>query len=255
MIPIAYRGSAGLGNRIREAVANSDESRKGPSKASVINGGDNRFSGSVSPLVHLRVVHLHIPRTGGSSLDAHLTAALAETDIEFTSGHLNFDECLSRNAESRQTIIFVAFRDPVERVVSYYNYVRGRTDHLKFEAFSNYPLIELLDWPNALHTQLCNGQTRQICGSHSDPRPIGVSDLSEAFHRLSDRNVIVATTDDLSAGLRLLSERIGVPIQPLRTKTNESRGSVADSLTALRIQVRNFVDWRLYRMAQAGIFS
>ena len=125
------------------------------------------------------VLHLHIPRTGGTSVSRALRSALRDRRTVLTASGQDLREALKDGAEiglvsghfrwgmhnglPTDYVYFVVLRDPVERVKSLYDYIRSQPTHRLHALYATTTLEGLLARPD-LRLALSNGQVRQIAG-------------------------------------------------------------------------------------------
>lgn len=133
-------------------------------------------------------VFSHIPKTAGTSLESYLTQAFELKDIlninapdlnnlpqcvylknkypKFITGHHPIHGMLFQLLPNQKIVHLTMMRDPIRRVISYYNYIATREYHalhkqikdLSFDAFLEEDLVEI-------H----NGQAKRLAGIlHSD---------------------------------------------------------------------------------------
>jgi hypothetical protein len=210
------------------------------------------------------VLHLHIPRTGGTSISRALVAALKDREVVRAKGPADLRAALDRGADVglvtghyawgihallSDYVYLIVLRDPVERVRSLYDYIRVQPIHPQQKLFAAHPLEELLDGRPALNPYFSNGQVRQLVGPVSADE-VGLALLERAWENICRDDAIVTFTDRIEKGLSALSERIGRPIPPYRKAMNRiARTPIADG-TADRIRELNALDAELYRRAR-----
>lgn len=210
------------------------------------------------------VLHLHVPRTGGISVGRALTAALGTREIVRTHKRSDLAAAIERGADIGLVsghypwglhellpdhVYFIVVRDPVERVLSLYNFVRSVPVHPRHKLFSAHTLEDLLKRP-MLRRFFSNGQVRQIGAWQRGAEPLGPPVMARAWEHLCQDDVVVTLTDRIDDGLLRLGQRIGMPIPPHRKSMNSApRTSIATSVLE-DIRSLNELDAELYRRAR-----
>jgi hypothetical protein len=209
------------------------------------------------------VLHLHIPRTGGTAVaqqlyaafrkgmrhhyttEQALTALLARgTNIDLVTGHFLW----GLHSLFANPIYFVVLRDPVERVRSVYDFIKVNPGHKSHQRFKDRSLLKVLSGKKATNTQFANGQVRQLCAGRG--RSIERADLEQAWAHLCQPNVVVGFTDEINRGLQQLSERVRLEIPPCDTRVNAAPRGEVDASTREIIEHRNSLDIELYERAR-----
>ncbi len=140
---------------------------------------------------------IHLPRTGGTTInrmlkytfgdraifhadllaeyggEAGLTNALATTPrlydpMMILAGHYGVAHPLVRHAP-RPLGMAAVMRDPLERIVSLYDYIRGRPDHPEHGALSRLTLLQALDAVPEFAVHCCDAQLRTLFNTTDQP--------------------------------------------------------------------------------------
>jgi hypothetical protein len=209
------------------------------------------------------ILHLHIPRTAGSTLDTEIRAALPDKlclaftsmqrlqeiadegqEIALFSGHFSWGV----HEFFEDYLYITVLRNPVDRVISTYDYIRATESHPRYDRYNKHSLRQLLTSPKSSRTHLSNGMVRQICGAGTFGIPVNRFHLERAWEILCRPDVMVGFTDNLDELRERLSARIGRTI-PSARKKNVSQRTPVDSATIEMITGLNRWDMELYRRA------
>jgi len=179
------------------------------------------------------IIHIHVPKTAGTTINAMISQAVPgvhfaysnpgqserfaamsqqeRDEIDFVFGHFSYG---LHTFFTRNTVYVASLREPVERILSAYKYIRATESHPKhaflrqcapdFAAFLRYAVED-----ENIRAEVDNEQVRQISGE---------MDLSESyddiFHKalsnISVPNFICAESDNLELMLGVVSERLGL---------------------------------------------
>ncbi|MGH2537158.1 MAG: sulfotransferase family 2 domain-containing protein [Candidatus Promineifilaceae bacterium] len=224
------------------------------------------------------LIFLHIPKAAGTTLQAILARHFSpdriyamSTDAEesvkafielpadrrahfrLVMGHMSFG--LHRNIPRPATYITL-LRDPLERTLSYYNYVRTTPRHAlhRHIAVDGLGLKEFLE--QSVTRDLDNGQTRLISGAWNSVADgaCTLEMLAQAKDNLRAHFSLVGLAEEFDRSLVLLSQRFGWrDLAYRRRNVAAGRLSVrrlpADALAAVRRA--NVLDEELYAFASS----
>ena len=168
-------------------------------------------------------------------------------------------------------ICLTMLRDPVDRVVSYYRYIRSAPAHALHQKFSRMSLVEVLEDP-AERAPISNHQTRlfgrnlnlervraKFTGAEVEFAPLtedqerrATVDLDLAMARLADLE-FVGLAERFDDSVKLLCHTLGIPEHTDYGHKNvtEDDGSEAlvSDLCRSKIEGMNTMDRALYRFA------
>ena len=197
----------------------------------------------MSPLHTERVIFLDIPMTAGPAMRAVVKRQYAPGEVisvyrplmeqtladlqgldearkrrsRFILGHVSFGvhELLPEPAECKYVTVL---RDPVERVIDEYEYIRRTKQHFLHDQVSGMTLKDFAAAGLANGTQ--NGQTKYLTqtrwsslsgrdGATGAIRPLPDAALEQAKRNLEQHFLVVGLTEELDATLLMLKRRLG----------------------------------------------
>lgn len=237
----------------------------------VIPGKEASHPGNGDQLAVAVLIFLHLPKTAGSTLlhvlerqygsDAVLglyesrfgeeTATLTSEQIGRTrviAGHFYFGvhEYLPGKCS------YLTFlRDPVERVVSHYHFVRRQPEHYLHEAASAMSMTEYVQFCGKAEPN--NDQTRLLAGAGMASRDgTCAPDMLPAAKRNLDSHAVVGLTEAFDASLVLMRHIFGWG-RPLYVRQNVREERLGIHVSADErevIRAYNALDVELYRDAR-----
>jgi hypothetical protein len=220
------------------------------------------------------LIFLHLPKTAGSTLARVIEqqypagAVLALYDsatgeelrsipedrmrrLRVVMGHFYFG---AHRFASRPATYVTVLRDPIERVISHYYYVRRDATHYLHGAAQKLSLADYIRFCNLAEPN--NDQTRLLCGEYQGAIPTTCIDamLPLAKKNLREHCAVVGLTEDFDRSLLLIKRRLGwrYPFYE-RQNVTSGRPRRADlPVDTLRVlQAYNRLDVELYEYARA----
>lgn len=189
-------------------------------------------------------VFLHVPKTAGTSARQMFLWMLGDFYFAFdpaqhqvgphdpavweepgffdrylmVGGHLGYRfQMLSWARRTGRRLIFVTcLREPVSRVVSFYDFVRKRPSHPLHQELRHRTLFQALDLPEVREQHWANAQLTQIFGS---PTPQAVDKA------LASENYVIGRQDRFEAFLDAVSAVMGIPRMRTIPRENTAEGS------------------------------
>ena len=224
------------------------------------------------------VIFLHIPKTAGTTLlrildrqyspevvhsfgaDAHKSVAEykaldeeSRKNIRLLRGHMAYGlhEYLPSSAG-----YFTILREPVARVISYYNFIRRNPEHYLYDEvmgndLSLHALIE-----SGLPLMMNDAQVRLLSGVWGDPGfgEVSLAMLETAQQNLADSFIVVGLTEQFDKTLLLLKEKLNWQHDISYQRLNVSKQGVKEDRlpkeTIELIKRVNRQDIALYAYAQ-----
>jgi hypothetical protein len=217
----------------------------------------------------MRILFVHIPKTGGMSLYSALEgwatparsmrfglSGPAELEryrtvpdarlreLRLLAGHLAYVDFMRRDLTGWHPI--TVLRNPVERMLSDYTFVRETRGHPWHEEVRSMELDFFIDW-FASRTHSADQQCRLISGA---------PDADAAFEALRSRFLLAATVERLPVFATVLAGHLGTTLQLLHEHASVERIDAAtlDEQTVERIRDFNRQDDSLYRRVLAAGF-
>ncbi len=263
---------------LRRAFLNSPEFQK---KAE--GGFDDKTESADSATL----IHLHVPKTAGSSL-SRILAREAAQEARLTVGDHNLDQLLSMSPARKRQLRLIfghlshgiarslpqrcryisVLREPGPRLFSFYRYV-GRTDHhplykeVAGQRMSFGTFLEYTKNHSEFRVEVDNGQVRRLSGN-MEPRGLGRERqlLRRALHHVLAPNFTYGLTEHFgSFQKRLVKQGILSATRPIRENAAPDPGNLMAELDALTDQQRNIFnaytawDSQLYTICHQVYFS
>lgn len=219
------------------------------------------------------VIFMHLPKTAGSTLSRIIerqypAASVLElydsrTGVELRSlpedrlnglrvvrGHFCFG---AHQFVSRLCVYMTVLREPVDRIISHYYFVRSDPTHDLFQAAREMSLAEYVRYCNLAEPN--NDQTRLLCGEYegSVPSFCDPAMLEVARRHLHDHFAGVGLTEEFDRTLVLMKRLFGwrSPFYVSQNVGRQRPPREALSAETLRvIQEYNRLDAELYRYGQ-----
>ncbi len=222
------------------------------------------------------VVFLHIPKTAGSTLyrilESHYrweniytlwqTGTLDEfkqlspaefAKIELLRGHFSYG--LAKNLPET-AVFFTILREPIDRVISYYHFIRRTPHHYCHQRVTEQNLSLEQFITSQIDTLVDNGQTRLLANlAHGHEVPFGqltAAHLAQAKQNLQKMQV-VGLMERFDETLFLLRAAFGwQKIRYARQNVTSNRRTAAElpPATQAALQATNQLDVKLYQFAQ-----
>ena len=179
------------------------------------------------PLYHF----LHIPKTGGTSLNRvfdrmfrglvsftnprELALAVRGDPAFFhryllLTGHIDVKNPAA-TAEVRENVFLAVFRDPAKRITSLYDYIRATADHPLHTAVKDMTLNEAFRSVQPFRTVTVNAQLRTVFGGTS---------MRHVRHTLQTRNYVLGRADALEDFVDAVARYTGFPRPPIIPRLN-----------------------------------
>lgn len=219
------------------------------------------------------IIFLHLPKTAGSTLariiesqyDANNILYLYESmlgeelavsspsqlnNLRIVMGHLYFG---AHTFLSSPSTYITMLRDPVDRVISHYYFVRRDPSHYLYDSARKLSLKEYVESCNRQEPN--NDQTRLLAGKRDESRFGICSDemLDIAKGHLADYFTVVGITEEFDRSLILMKRNLGWR-NPFYINQNVSQNRPRKEgipFETLRvIQAYNELDIELYRFAR-----
>ena len=211
------------------------------------------------------LIHLHIPKTAGSTLNDLLANAVTgkhfaysdpgnpeileampqdERDkIEFLFGHFPYG---LHRLFSRPVQYIASVREPQRRVLSFFRYVLGREDHPKHalakEAGNFNAFLKLARHDMRIRNETDNMQLRMLSGQ-MPVKDDYVAAMSRALENIRAENFLVLDSDDLQKALPLLMQRTQLRFGAIpRLNTSEGRRSFAEEVALLDAEAKETLE-------------
>lgn len=246
---------------------------------------DNTPDRKIKPFhVKTNVVFFHVPKTAGTTLDFIISKNLpvwgifkqhgADFDRNVAAfyksgdapktvmGHNELNEYYYQLLSRERLIHITTIREPVARVVSYYDFLRAQSAHPSHELAQSLSLDEFVK--SSRSDEVNNAQAFRLLGllKHSEYKRDQRSEqelINDSIHQLINRFTLFGTTKQFDAFLLMMSKmmnwqdvyysRQNVTNKKFKTNIDELPQSVIDTIIE-----HNQVDIGLYEKAEE-VFS
>jgi len=224
------------------------------------------------------LIFLHIPKAAGTTLqnilrrqypaDQYYTVSTSPSVRASIASLRNLPEAKRRrircvmghgafglhDALVGPTRYITLLRDPIERVISNYYYVRRASAHRLHDTLhaQEWSLREYIE--QSENPQLSNGMTRSIAGGEADD--VTESTYKQALSHLSEHFAVAGTAERFDGSFLLMKHELGWSnvYYRRRNATNKRPGreEIPDS-TRCVIREKNRYDLKLYRHVQSNL--
>jgi len=223
-----------------------------------------------------RLVFSHVPKTGGTSVETvlaknyrlsdvlHLNApefkrypeilTLKKKPPRLICGHHPLHSPLYRHLPAAPLFHFTLLREPVARVLSYYNYVCHKTDHPMHQQACGLSLSDFVI--SAASPELNNGQSRRFSGYLHQAAPNDETLFETARDALENCFSLVGTTHCFDETLLLLHQFLGFTDLHYRRQNQSPKILAIEDLSDKELKLieqYNESDAHLYRYAEERI--
>jgi hypothetical protein len=230
----------------------------------------NRLSVNLETSHSPLILFVHVPKTGGMTLHSILSRQLrgifAESmdeakslldslgasevaQLELVAGHVPYG---LHEFVQRPVKYVTMLREPVQRVVSHYWFVRNEPDHYLYPAIvdGDLSLREYAERGCGLSAEIENGQVWMFSARARRLECADRESLEEAKLALRDRFSLVGTTERFDESVVAMQHVLGLrsPVYVRRNTGPGPRGRL-DAETRTAIEAHNLLDLELYTYA------
>ncbi len=204
-------------------------------------------------------VFSHIPKTAGTSLESYLHQAFTLKDIlnvnapdlnrlpqcvylknkfpKFITGHHPIHGMLYQLLPDRKVVHISMMREPVTRVISYYNYLASRNYHALHQQVKDLSFDEFIHRQDMV--ELHNGQAKRMAGYLHTDQTIKDSELyRKAKHVVDHCFSLIGVTEHFKQFHQLIARLCGVSFHHLPPI---NRSKIKIQLTDLSSEQRNII--------------
>lgn len=212
---------------------------------------------------YAKLLFVHVPKTAGVSFFSALESAFGKQNclrferggkgdlalydglseellhrLTVLGGHLLLPQFKMRDISDRNIITLV--REPVDRALSAYYYIRGKQDHPLRDTLGSMSLSEYIDYMGESKAQ-GNNQCWYLCGE---------GDFEQARTTLENEYFLFAAIEQLPEFCSLLSKRLNLPQLTLPFKNKTPTRKFAEDIEPTLIEKLQLItadDQKLYR--------
>lgn len=227
------------------------------------------------------LIFLHIPKTAGISMRQIIEAQYEPKTIWTVSGSgsgknamailskMSDDEkrkirliqghnvlCLMNSYEPQHVTLFTMLRNPIERVISHFYYVKRTPEHEDYEIVTSQGMDLKGYFIHSISKEVNNGQTRILAGREFWNYEFGKCPselLDKAKENLENLCAVVGLTERFDETVRLLHDTFGwtIPIyEKKNVSNNKPKRSELGSETLKLLEKYNRLDIELYHFAE-----
>lgn len=209
-------------------------------------------------------IFIHIPKTGGTSINCVIKGTEWQTPLDYHYRHLDFETKTStcgdvfdiKNVEKYQReFIFMMLRDPVDRLISEYYYIRKNTEFMGF----------LTTYPNSFADYIANPQTANYMLKFLDGQRIysehklTQARADEIIGLIDKLDIHVGIFEEYDRSLSYLSE-VGdfdwpETIEVKRATINRPTVKQIPAEILQKIRLENALDMQLYQHCKAKLIE
>ncbi len=215
----------------------------------------------------------HVPKTAGTSLESIVAKNFKISDVlhvnapdlsrmpnvfklkkkppKFICGHHPIHSLLYQLIDQMPLFHFTQLRNPVDRVLSYYNYIKGRKEHPLHSHASDKSLEQFIS--SCPSPELSNGQARRFSGFLHTNITDDNSCFLAAQETLTECFSLVMTTCLFDESLLMLKTRLGLSdlyYSPANVSKKFTDKTSMNDATFNMIMENNQADIQLYKWAK-----
>jgi hypothetical protein len=207
-----------------------------------------------------KAIFIHIPKTGGTTINTALEGSQWQTEPDFHYRHIILKTKVSnaadifqaKNIEKYQAFkIFMMLRHPVDRAISEYYFLKERKN---FMDLLQRPAKNFKSYINNKQTH--NGVLKFLKGYRMfDPRMIGQKDLEEVIECIGQIPIKVGIFEHFDASLQYFEQEVGltfkkeIPVKRITFK-RPKKEDLSQELQELILK-NNALDYALYQKYEA----
>ena len=122
-------------------------------------------------------------------------------------GHLMLQDCLIKDNGWDKTLVISLVREPISRIVSYYNYILTKKNHLLHEQIKGMSFSEFIRSDCAVDIE--NGQTKRLLASRQKGLRIDGQGGEEVFREIKNRISLLLPAEEFDSILLALQKHLG----------------------------------------------
>ena len=204
-------------------------------------------------------IFIHVPKTGGTTLNCALHGTENPQDNSFNFRHIVYETKLStsgdifnplKNDKYQRYKIFMMLRHPVDRLLSEYYFIKERDEFFSLLKPSPKNFEEY-----ALHPQTANYVVSFLLGNkmYDKKRPTD-DDLSMVKNAIQALNITIGIYENFRESLALFQKKLSVDwpktIENKRVTIIRPKKEAVSTVLFDKIMTKHHLDVKLYRLAQ-----
>ena len=219
-----------------------------------------------------RIIFLHLPKNAGTTMKSILKKKYSKEEvyqieynkdgvwnlnefkelpqnerenIKLLSGHFNFG---LHEYFSTPSLYISMMRHPVERTISFYNYVKRQKSHRLLDAVKNKSLIDCVK--EVRDFDVVNGQSRKLSGTDDENLM-----LDKALANIEQHFCFVGIQEHFEESMILLNEKLKLKVRYLSKLNSAGFKPHIDHELIKEIEKTNQVDMKLYNIMENRFFE
>lgn len=162
-----------------------------------------------------QIIFIHIPKTGGTTVNTAMQGTFWQTTPDFNYRHIDGKTMISNSGDIfrpsnfekyKDFKIFTMFRNPVDRILSEYSFIKERRDFMNLIKPQPMSLEEYVN-----NRQTSNGVLKFLLGNRMySPVKLSQDDLERAMNAIAEIPIHIGVFEEFGKSLAYFSEVTGI---------------------------------------------